>query len=170
MAENRCWRNESFASGRRLNLACSSLFETISTIIEEEKKQQIKTAAGPQPRPPGPVRQAASFPSQTNTSPFPPEVWAQLDGIDLVEEFKSRVVTFVNIPHTIRREYIRVQGIALRRHHPSLSQFVAAHDDSARSRSAVWPSGHHRYKLPSSRTCGVWICCLDACDAARYDE
>ena len=92
-------------------------------------------ADGPQPRPPGPVRQAASFPSQTNTSPFPPEVWAQLDGIDLVEEFKSRVVTFVNIPHTIRREYIRVQGIALTRHHPSLSQFVAAHDERTTTRA-----------------------------------
>ena len=74
---------------------------------------QATPADGPRPGPPGPTSQAPSFPSQANTGPFLPEVWAQLDDIDLVEEFKSRVVAFVNIPRAIRRDYIRAQGIAL---------------------------------------------------------
>ena len=50
---------------------------------------------------------ASPFPRQASTGPFLPEVWAQLDGIDLVEEFKQRVDTFVG------GDYIRAQGVAL---------------------------------------------------------
>ena len=40
-------------------------------------------------------------------------MWAQLDAIDLVEEFQQRVGTFVGIPQVIRGEYIRAQDVAL---------------------------------------------------------
>ena len=70
---------------------------------------------------------ASRFPSQANTRPSLPEVWAQLDAIDLVEEFQQRVGTFVGIPQVIRGEYIRAQDVAL-------SHFVHATSE----RDATW--------------------------------
>ena len=74
--------------------------------------QTTSSEADPITRSGDPVRRV---PSQANTGPFLPEVWAQVDKINLVEEFKQRVETFVAMPQVIRGDYIRAQDVALNR-------------------------------------------------------
>ena len=72
--------------------------------------QTNSSATDPITRSGDPVRRV---PSQANTGPFLPEVWAQVDKINLVEKFKQRVETFVAMPQVIRGDYIRAQDVAL---------------------------------------------------------